>query len=456
MIARLPAPFGVSPAQGGAPQDAPAAARGHGQQRAAQRGERPHPRGVMALGQHERLLLVRIRDFEDRRRRWPPILERRDAAFGGGAGPGVERAHLPPGLERQRDRRAARRGACALAQRPRQAPLVAEQHEHRRLARGGRGSHLDVPAPRRRPLQPGAHTRVDAHVLDVLEQLRQQLGVVLDRRQPERPGLTLLRAQSEARGEHASEVRALGGEQDPVLAAAVAAELDVVAKGKAPGGRFRIRAAGTFVGPASPLGAKLGQRPARGLAEAHGAHVLGELLDELGSVIVERHQRASDRRQLARLGMLEQALHGLDRAIGGEAQPPVLVGAREVDHALVAAPLGTSAPDRAIELLAHVRFQLEPGEQLRERLGLVGAERHAPDPADGVPAAAWDRPQQLAQGIVVGEAQHGLVVGERGGERYVGHGARHDRRRGGCSGAFAARVDARASVQRARRSRWRA
>ncbi len=55
-------------------------------------------------------------------------------------------------------------------------------------------------------------------------------------------------------------------------------------------------------------------------------------------MVVERHERASDRRQLARVGMLQQRRDLLRGGVGGEAQPPILVRSREVDEALVVAP----------------------------------------------------------------------------------------------------------------------
>ena len=177
----------------------------------------------------------------------------------------VERAHQPPRLERQRNRRAAQGGARVLAQRARQPPLVAQQHEHRQLARGGRDSYLDVPAPGPRACQPGGDTRVHAHILDVLEQLRQGLGVLLDRRQPERAGRALERAQPGACGEHTGEVRALGRDQDPMLAAAVAAEFDVVSGGEPLGGCPRIRAPVPSPGARpAPRGRPRGARPVPG------------------------------------------------------------------------------------------------------------------------------------------------------------------------------------------------
>ena len=99
---------------------------------------------VVALGQHERLLLVDARALEHRRRRRTTVFDRRDAAFRRRADPRVEPLHQPPRLERQRHRHAARHSwSHARAAPAAGACSFAEQHEHRRLARDG------GPPPRR-------------------------------------------------------------------------------------------------------------------------------------------------------------------------------------------------------------------------------------------------------------------------------------------------------------------
>jgi hypothetical protein len=53
---------------------------------------------------------------------------------------------------------------------------------------------------------------------------------VLDGGQRERRGGTIERAQAGLAGEHAGERRVRGGDHDPVLPAAVAAQLDIVSE----------------------------------------------------------------------------------------------------------------------------------------------------------------------------------------------------------------------------------
>jgi hypothetical protein len=77
-----------------------------------------------------------------------------------------------------------------------------------------------------------------------------------------------------------------------VLAAAVAAELDVVAGGEA------LVALG-----------ETGQRPLRGLAHTHPARLLRERPHERRRALVQRNQRAPDRRHVVRAGVLEQRPH---------------------------------------------------------------------------------------------------------------------------------------------------
>ena len=114
----------------------------------------------------------------------------------------------------------------------------------------------------------------------------------------------------------------------------------------------------------------------------------GQLIDEPRGVAVERDQRAVDLGQAVGVGVLEQRLRELGRGVGGEAQPPVLIGPGEVEHALVAAASGAAALDRASECVGHIRRTRQARQQARERLGALGVERDAPRPLDGVPAAA--------------------------------------------------------------------
>ena len=102
-------------------------------------------------------------------------------------------------------------------------------------------------------------------------------------------------------------------------------------------------------------------------------------------------------------------------AVGGKAEPPALVGAREVHLADAgAAPAGAQARERAFELLGDLGAARDALQQPRERLGLFLAERQAPDALERIPAAPGDRAQELAHPLVVGEAQDGLAAVEPG------------------------------------------
>src|ERR1700683_5525679 len=115
--------------------------------------------------------------------------------------------------------------------------------------------------------------------------------------------------------------------------------------------------------------------------------------------------------------MLEQRLRQLRRCVGGEAQPPVLIGPCEVEHAFIVAAPCAPALDRAGEGLRYLGFNGKAREQPRKRLRALGIERNAPRPLAGIPAAAWQSAQQLTQALVEREAQYGLAVFERGVKR---------------------------------------
>ena len=233
------------------------------------------------------------------------------------------------------------------------------------------------------------------------------MGVVLDRGQPERPAGTAQGAQGALAGQHAGKARVLGRDQDPVLAAAVAAKLHVVSAAGAlmdawrAGRRADIRARALAVGF---------QRAVGGVAQAHAIRPCEQRLYRRHRAIVERHERTPDRWQAVGVGVLEQDAHGPRGGVGGEGQPPVLVGSGKVDEALPEVAPRALAFDRAGELTADVRLGRQTREQQRERLASIWVQRNAPRPRDRIPAPAGNRAQQLAQALVVGEAQDGLLV----------------------------------------------
>ena len=106
----------------------------------------------------------------------------------------------------------------------------------------------------------------------------------------------------------------LGGDQHPVLLAAVAAQLHVV----------------SVIAPGAGSPGRLGdlcQRVGRVFAEAQAARAGGQRVHEPRRLLVERDQGTADRGQLVRVRVLEQRRHDLGGAVGGERQPPALVWA---------------------------------------------------------------------------------------------------------------------------------
>jgi hypothetical protein len=152
------------------------------------------------------------------------------------------------------------------------------------------------------------------------------------------------------------------------------------------------------------------------IREMHCAAGRAHPLDESRSIFVHRHQRSSDGGQLSRAGVLEQRSDGIGSCVGGEAEPPVLVRSREVDQALPAPASAARTLDRSGERPPYVRRTRQAREQTRERLCLVRLDRYAPGTLERVPAASGYGAQELAQILVVGEAQNSLVAGQRGGE----------------------------------------
>ena len=368
---------------------------------------------TVAGRKHERRLLVDRGAFEHGRRRRAPVLERLAAAARRRADPAVELgARQAPRLERQRQRRTAGRLHRSLADRARQPVGLAEQHQPRLLPRARGSLDVDVAPPAADAGEPRAHALLDRRVLEVGEHFLQRLRVALARCQPHAPAGALGVAQAGAPRQSSDERRPSPGDEDPVLAAAVSAELDVRPRLRA-GSRARRRALG--------LGAlALAQRLAGGLAETNPR--VTQRADRRGRVVVQRHVRAPDRVQPLSLGVVEQPPEELRGTVRREAQPPALVRPREVDQALAASAAATAAVDRPRQSLLDVRRRGQAGEQPRERLGLLGFQRHAPDALLGVPAPPRDRAQQLPQVLVIGEAENRLVALERCCEGCAWHG----------------------------------
>ena len=104
-------------------------------QGAAHRRELVEQPGVVAGREHERLLLVHARALKDGGRRGASLLQRFHATLCRPAEPAAElTVDQRPRVERERDRRAARRAHRLLAQRGRQARDIAEQQEDGLLA----------------------------------------------------------------------------------------------------------------------------------------------------------------------------------------------------------------------------------------------------------------------------------------------------------------------------------
>ena len=257
---------------------------------AAQPAERVELRGVVAGSEHERGIVVDGGQLQHSGRRRAPFLERGHTAASSGA---CEAAHVLldglPRLERQGNRHAAGRAERTFAQLGRQADGIAKQKEHGLIGLAG---DVDRSAPGGRASQPPLHARIDAGQLELLEQLHDQMRVMLDGRQRESPLGPLERAQVAARGKRAGERSVIGRDQHPVLLAPVALELHVVAHRAGPGGR--------------PLG-DLGQRVGGVFAEAQTPGLGGQRVNESGSLLVQRDQRASDRRQLVRVACSSKA-----------------------------------------------------------------------------------------------------------------------------------------------------
>ena len=235
---------------------APAAKRARGlrhpRARARERRERVEHRGVVTGGHHERRLVVHARQLEHRGRRRAAFLQRGHAAPRGRALGAVQAAlDRAPGVERERHRGAAGGARGSFAQIGRQTHAVAEQQEH---GLGGRSGHLDRAVPGRGAGDPVLGAWIDGGHLEPAEQLGDEVRVALDGGHRERPLGALERAQVGAAGEHARERGVVGGDEQPLLLAAVAAQLHVIGHRAGP-----PRGAGFPRGPASPLAPPLGR-----------------------------------------------------------------------------------------------------------------------------------------------------------------------------------------------------
>ena len=302
----------------------------------------------MTRREHERRVLVHARYLQHCRGNRPALVQGRHTARRGLADPAAELPiHQLPGVQRERDRRTARRARRALAQLRGQTLDLADQQEHG-LARLARHTDRAVPGD-------------DA------------LG--------------------------------LG------LGAGAGASLGV--KIGSPRTVHRLCGALTLCDLGERMLRVFGEsQPVRAVPQQPADDALGEL--------VERDQRSADRRQAVGVGVLEQRPHELLLDIRRKAQPPVLVGPRQVQHALSVTAPGATARDRPGERVAHLRAARQARHQPRQRLRPLGVERYAPRPLAGIPAPPGDCTQEQAQTIVIGKPQHGFAAVE-GGKKGGGH-----------------------------------
>ncbi len=171
------------------------------------------------------------------------------------------------------------------------------------------------------------------------------MRVALARGEADRARRALAREQARLRCEHAREWRGAAADEDPVLAAAIATEDDVV-------GELRLRLR------ARRAPRPLLRRPFALLERARGRHAHAqrirvragsELGDEREGERVKRDLRAADALELARLRVCEQGRDRFWSAVGREAQPPLAVGPDHVEHELAGAPFVTAPAQDTVE-----------------------------------------------------------------------------------------------------------
>ena len=142
----------------------------------------------------------------------------------------------------------------------------------------------------------------------------------------------------------------LGGDQDPVLAATVAAQLDVVAERRRRSARSPpVRGARRLGVSSSACTASSCEAQARRRSRRRCPRAAPAAWSSSG--ISARPIAGSSRAS----GCSSSACDELRGGVGREAQPPALIWPREVEHALVAAAPRAPARDRAVERVADLR-----------------------------------------------------------------------------------------------------
>ncbi len=246
---------------------------------AAQQAERVELRGVVAGSEDECGIVVDGGQLQHCGRRGTPFLECGNTAASSGA---CKAAHVLldglPGLKRKGNRHAAGRAERTFTQLGWQSDGIAKQKKHGLIGLAG---DVDRSTPGSRPCKPALHPGIDAGQLELLEQLHDQVRVMLNGRQCEGPLGSLERAQAATSCKRPGEWSVIGRDQHPVLLTAVALELHVVAHRAGPG-RWALGDLGQGVGSV--------------FAEAQAPGLSGQRVHEPGSLLVQRDQRAPNRR----------------------------------------------------------------------------------------------------------------------------------------------------------------